>query len=171
MNNIQNHPYDWWVVQTKPQSETRAIRELNNQGFITYCPKYRKESLRTHQMKIKTIPLFPMYIFIQANQDAKKNIHVIRSTYGVNMLLKAGEKPALLSGQIIHNLKEIEVQYKNDADSYFKKGESVKITEGLYKGLEAIFHLDNGLERVVVLLEFMNKKTPLYMNKNKLSKT
>ena len=168
---MQNHPLDWWIVQTKPQSENRALRELNNQGFIAYCPKYSKESLRTHQMKIKTSPLFPMYIFIQANQDAKKNIHVIRSTYGVNMLLKVGERPALLSAQVIQNLKAIEGQSINDVDSYFKKGESVKITKGLYAGLEAIFHLDNGLERVVVLLDFINKKTSLHINKNQLSKT
>jgi len=170
MNNMQTDPLDWWVVQTKPQSEDRVIRELSNQGFITYCPMYRKEILRAHKMKIKTTPLFPRYVFIQANQHAKETIHAIRSTYGVNILLKVGERPTLVSAQVIHNLKAIEVQSVNDADSYFKRGDTVKITKGLYQGLEAIFHLDNGLERVVVLLDFINKKTPLHISKNQLAK-
>lgn len=170
MDKIETSSYNWWVVHTKPKAEGRVIRELNNQGFTTYCPMYRKENLRVSRMQIKTTHLFPRYVFVQENEHAKKFIHAIRSTYGVHTLLKINERPTLLSAQDVQNLKLIEAQNINNTESYFKSGDVIKITEGLYKGLEGIIHLNDGLERVVVLLNFLNKKTPLSLNKNQLSK-
>ena len=161
---------DWWVVQSKLHAEDKVISELNNQGFTTYCPMYCKEFHRGRKITIKTIPLFPRYVFIQANQNARDAIHVIRSTYGVSMLLKIGEMPTSVPNQIIHDLKLIEIQHSTDTESYFNAGDTVKITEGLYQGLEAIYEMDEGLERVVVLLDILNKSTPLHINKNQLLK-
>jgi len=161
---------DWWVVHTKLQAEAKAIKQLTNQGFITYCPMYRKECLITHQINIKTTPLFPRYTFIQADNHAQKNIHTIRSTYGVSQLLKIGEVPTHVPNQVILNLKKIEIAQIQNTESYFKVGENVKILKGLYKGLEAIYHLDDGLKRSVVLLNILNKETPFYINKQQLEK-
>ena len=162
---------DWWVVQSKLQAENQVISQLSNQGFTTYCPMYRKEFHRGRQIKIKTIPLFPRYVFIQANQHARDSIHVIRSTYGVSMLLKIGEVPSSVTNEIIHDLKSMETRHSNEAESYFNAGDTVIITKGLYKGLEAIYEMDEGLERVVVLLNILNKNTQLHINKNQLLKT
>ena len=101
------------MVQSKLHAEDKVISELNNQGFTTYCPMYRKEFHRGSKIKIKTIPLFPRYVFIQANQNARDAIHVIRSTYGVSMLLKIGEMPTSVPNQVIHDLKSIETQAYN----------------------------------------------------------
>ena len=164
-----NYP-DWWVVQTKPQAEIQVIRELGNQGFNSYCPMYRKESLKAQQIKIKTMSLFPRYVFILANQNAKNNIHAIRSTYGVSLLLKVGEAPSTIPDQIIKNLKVLEALHLDVVDPYYKKGEIVKITKGLYKGLKAIYQMDDGLERVIVMLDILKKEVPLHLNKHQLSK-
>ena len=169
-DDIKTSLPDWWVVQTKPRAENQAINELNNQGFITYCPMYRKESPRARQIQINTTPLFPRYVFIKANQHAKDTIHAIRSTYGVSLLIKVGEIPTPVPAKVIQNIKLIEAQDMNITESYFKTGDTVKIAEGLYHGLEAIFQKDDGLERVIVLLNILNKETPLCINKNQLSK-
>ena len=158
------------MVQSKSHAEDKVVSQLNNQGFTTYCPMYRKEFHRGGQIKIKTTPLFPRYVFIQTNQHAREAIHVIRSTYGVSMLLKIGEEPTSVPNQIIDDLKSIETQHTTKAESYFNAGDTVKITEGLYQGLEAIYEMDEGLERVVVLLNILNKNTPLHINKNQLLK-
>ena len=160
----------WWVVQTKVQAEEQAIRQLSNQGFVTFCPMYQKESIRARQIKIKTIPLFPSYIFIEVDQHAKKIIHTIRSTYGVKVLLKIGEVPILMPDHVIKNIKLLEMQQVGKTESYFKAGEVVKIKDGLYKGLEAVYQMDDGLERVVVLLNILNKETSLHLEKHQLHK-
>ena len=68
---------------------------------------------------------------------------------------------------ILNQLKHKHTTY---TESYFNAGDTVKITEGLYQGLEAIYEMDEGLERVVVLLNILNKSTPLHINKNQLLK-
>ena len=168
--NLRIIPHGWWVVQSKPNAEEKAIRQLSNQGFVTYCPMYQKETLRARQIKTKTIPLFPCYVFIEADEHAKDTIHTIRSTYGVSRLLKIGEMPILVPGQVICDIKLIEAQQIGKTESYFKKGELVKIKEGLYRGLEAVYQMDDGLKRVVILLNILNKETPLHINKDQLHK-
>jgi len=73
-------------------------------------------------------------------------------------------------GQVICDIKLIEAQQIGKTESYFKKGELVKIKEGLYRGLEAVYQMDDGLKRVVILLNILNKETPLHINKDQLHK-
>ena len=171
MDNELKFDYsDWWVVQVKAQAEIKVIRELENQGFNAYCPMYQKESLKARQIKIKTFPLFPRYVFILANHHAKNTIHAIRSTYGVSLLLKVGEVPTTISNQIIKNLRVLEALHMNVVEPYYKKGEVVKITKGLYQGLKAIYQMEDGLERVTGLLNILKKEVPLHLKKHQLSK-
>ena len=74
------------------------------------------------------------------------------------------------SCQNILKIKEIEIQQKNHIEAHFKLGEKVKVIKGLYQGIEAIYQMDDGLERAIVLLSILNKKTPLNLNKNQLQK-
>jgi len=169
-NKPELNLFDWWIVQAKPKAESRVIRELGYQGFSTYCPMYRKENLSGQKIKIKNTPLFPCYVFILANQHAKNNIHVIRSTYGVSRLLKVGEVPNTISNEIIYTLKNIEDKNMSVVDSYFKKGDLIKISHGLYKGLRALYEMDDGIGRAVVLLNILNKQVPLGLKVNQLQK-
>ena len=67
------HEYlPWWVVKTKPHQEFKAEEALKRQGFNTYCPAIKKEIKQRCQIAIKEQPLFSGYIFIIANDDAKK---------------------------------------------------------------------------------------------------
>ena len=166
----ENDGIFWWVVETKPQAELTAINNLENQGFSSYCPLFKSESIRGRQLKIITSPLFPRYVFVKANLVAHKKIHLIRSTIGVSQLLKVGEKPTKVPCQIIFELKQIESEKLNKTKSHFKQGDHVKIRDGLYKDIEAIYQMDDGINRAVVLLSILNKETPLYIDKKALNK-
>ena len=165
-----NKKYDWWVIQTKPQAEFIAIEQLSNQGFITYCPFYRKESIRRHQIKIETVPLFSRYIFSKVTELAKEKIHIIRSTKGVNKLLKIGESPMIVSDKLIDQLKQTQNDGISKTQSHFSKGDLVKINDEIYHEVEAIYEMDDGLERAIVLLNILNKETSLNIHKHKLNK-
>ncbi len=168
--NIKKTYLNWWVVETKVQKEAQAIEQLKYQGFNAYCPMFRKESLTAHQIKIKKVPLFSRYVFIQANQLAQKIIHTIRSTYGVSKLLKIGEVPIQVPSQLIITLKATEAKQLNQIESHFKTGDKIKIKEGLYRGLEAVYKIDDGMERAIVLINILNKETPLFINKQQIQK-
>jgi transcriptional antiterminator RfaH len=160
----------WWVVQTKPQAELSAIKNLENQGLTTYCPLFKKENIRGHKIKIHTYPLFPRYVFVKEDFSAQKNIHLIRSTIGVKELLKTGEVPAKISCQLMDELKQLEEKRLNETTSHFKPGENVSIKTGIYKDIEAIYQMDEGVNRSIVLLSIINKETPLTIDKKALNK-
>lgn len=160
----------WWVVKTKPQQEFKADKHLIQQGFITFCPIFKKEIKQKSQFKIKIQPLFMGYIFICADDFAQKNIHLIRSTRGLNSLLKIGESILTVSPEIILTLKLNQNQNTNVVSPHFSSGSSVKIINGIYKGIEAIYQMDNGKDRAIVLLSLIQSQTKLNLRKQDLIK-
>jgi len=160
----------WWVVKTKPQQEFKAEKNLSEQGFITFCPLFNKELKQGNQFTVKPQPLFKGYLFILANDFAKKNIYLIRSTRGINSLLKINETPLFLPSEIIHHLQLNQTQNQSLISSHFTTGSSVKIISGIYKGIEAIYQMDNGADRAIVLLSLIQKQTKLSIRKQDLAK-
>lgn len=161
----------WWVVKTKPQQEFKAEKNLSEQGFITFCPIFNKEKKQGNQFMIKPQPLFTNYLFIQADDFARKNVYLIRSSRGVNSLLKINESILFITQEIIHNLRLNQTQINNLVTPHFTAGSSVKIISGIYNGIEAIYQMDNGEDRAIVLLSLIQKQTKLNLRKQDLEKT
>ncbi|XOJ89829.1 transcription termination/antitermination NusG family protein [Methylophilaceae bacterium Uisw_097] len=161
----------WWVVQTKPQGEALAIEHLHEQKLTTYCPMYQKETIRGRQMKVTTTALFARYVFVLADQAAQQSVHTIRSTRGVSQLIKVGEQPTLVKASIIEVIKALETEHLNQTKHYFKENDEVLITSGLYQGMEAIYQMEDGLERAVVMLNLLQRDTQLTLDKTQLRKS
>jgi len=161
----------WWVVKTKPQQEFKAEKHLNQQGFITFCPIFNKELKLGNQFTVKLQPLFKGYLFILANDFAQKNVNLIRSTRGINSMLKINETPLFVLPEIIHHLQLNQTQNQSLITPHFTAGSSVKIISGIYKGIEAIYQMDNGADRAIILLSLIQKQTELNLRKQDLQKT
>jgi hypothetical protein len=54
----------WYVVQTQPQSESRAELNLRRQGFTTYLPRYMRTRRHSRKVEMVARPLFPRYLFV-----------------------------------------------------------------------------------------------------------
>jgi len=160
----------WWVVQTKPQQEVQAINHLEQQGMTSYCPKFLRESISQKQVKVRTFPLFPRYVFVLANEVAQQQIHTIRSMVGVSQLIKVGDVPCTLDATLMRNIMAMEASHLQETHRYFKADDAVVITDGLYQGLEGVYQMDQGLERAVVLLNLLQHPTRLSIDKTKLKK-
>ena len=167
---VKSKSTPWWVVRTKPKREFEAQLQLINQGFSIFLPTYKQEQLNNRNLKLKVAALFPRYLFIEANEETKKLIHKIRSTYGVTELLKIGEVPIDVPNKLVHDLKILEEQRANKTEFYFKSGDVVKINSGLYNGLEAIYNEEDGLKRAIVLINILSTETPLNLDKKQLRK-
>ena len=160
----------WWVVQTKPQSESLAMKHLEQQGMTTYCPLFKQESIRHRQVRVNITPLFPRYIFVLGDINAKETIHTIRSTIGVSRLIKIGDQPSVIKTDVIDQIRMLEVSHLQYIDRYFKIDDAVLITDGLYKGFEAVYQMDDGMARAVVLLNLLQHPTRLTIDKTQLKK-
>ncbi len=153
----------WYVIHTKPRQEQRAKLNLEQQGYECYLPLCTIEKMQRQRLVVTEEPLFPRYLFIHlGSSDDDPSWVPICSTIGVTKLVKFGQKPAKISDHLIDILKtndKVTIQ----PNKLFTPGEHLIITDGVFKGLEAIYQMDSGENRVMVLIEILNKPTILQL--------
>ena len=149
---------NWHLVHTKIRQEHVAQSNLERQGYACYLPKIKAEKLRAGELKVIEEPLFPRYLFIQleTGPDAK-SWAPIRSTLGVSRLVTFGQTPAKIDDDLLESIRarseSADVQLR-----HFAPGEQVVVTQGPFTGVEALYRMADGQERVVVLLTILSKQ-------------
>jgi transcriptional antiterminator RfaH len=156
----------WYVAHTQVHAEERARLNLEQQGFRTYLPRYRRERRHARRRDIVRAPLFPGYIFVQLDPESAP-WRSINGTFGVNYLICYGERPAAVPEGVVEEIAAreneeglIELQPKR-----FRKGEALRIVSGALADCLGFFEKMADRERVVLLLELLGRKvrveTPL----------
>lgn len=79
----------WFVATTQPQKEALAQGQLQVQGFGAFVPRFRKQRRRAGRVVEVLAPVFPGYIFVQA-EPVQYPWRSINSTRGVRHLIGAG---------------------------------------------------------------------------------
>jgi transcriptional antiterminator RfaH len=153
---------NWYLVHTKPRQEGMALENLQRQGYTCYLPTLPVEKVRRKQMVWVEEPLFPRYLFIQLGVGLEsKSWSPIRSTLGVSTLVRFGMEPAKVDPSLIEGLRAHEQAFKETPQKLFEVGQKVVVTQGPFAGVEGIFQMRDGQQRVMVLIELMSKKVPL----------
>jgi transcriptional antiterminator RfaH len=155
----------WYVVQTQPSAERRAMAHLERQGFVTYLPRYRKR--RRHARRVDTVeaPLFPRYLFVSIDVAAQR-WRSIHSTIGVSNLVCNGSDPAPLPDTVIDQLRAREQDglVQLPARPSFKPGEPVRILDGAFTSCLGMFDGMKDGERIAVLLDLLGRKVRIYLD-------
>lgn len=146
----------WFVLQSRPRQERRALENLRNQGFECLLPLYLRERLRRGKREQVEEPLFPRYLFVRLN-EVTSNWYALRSTYGVTNIVRFGDIPAAVDDSIVQAFAGLQ---PTDCQLY-QPGDKVYISSGPFVGLEAIYQQDDGEARVILLLDFMSKQQRL----------
>ena len=141
----------WYLIQTKPQQEAVATKNLSNQGFDIFHPKA--------MIKNKSVSLFPRYLFIHLD-DKNQNWTPIRSTPGVANFVRFGLNFAIVPNQII---KLIKIQQQQTIEKLInicshQKGDSIEIKSGAFKGQKAVFQNYSSYDRIIVLLKLIGQQ-------------
>ncbi|MDR9467622.1 transcription/translation regulatory transformer protein RfaH [Marinospirillum sp.] len=148
---------NWYVIQCKAKESFRAAENLENQGFEVFHPFIQVEKVRQGKLKLIDEPLFPYYLFIHLSEVAD-NWRPIRSTRGVLKLVSFGHQPVRVADELVEMLRE---RVAPQPEDYLKAGDRVLIEEGPFKGLNAIFQTKKGEERVILLLDLLQKQQRL----------
>ena len=150
---------NWYLVYTKPQQESLAAVNLENQGYQIYVPMIRNARRKLGRRIIRIEPMFPRYLFIYLDTQTD-NWAPIRSTIGVSGLVKFGPYPSPVSDQLIALIKQRDdSEGVQDIPLYeFTPGQQVRIEEGPFEGYEGLLLAKTGQERVVVLLDIVGKQ-------------
>jgi len=152
----------WYVAETHPQSEARALDHLRRQGYAAYLPRYLKR--RRHARRTDTVkaPLFPGYLFV-CMDVARTQWRAIRSTLGIRHLICVGEKPVPVPPGVVE-----EIRANEDAGGLvpvatpepFQPGEEVRVTSGPMRDQVGWFQRAADRERVVILLSLLGRQMP-----------
>jgi transcriptional antiterminator RfaH len=144
----------WYLVQCKSRQEERAQEHLLRQGFDCFCPTLNVESLKGGRLRRGIQPMFPGYLFIHLR--AQDNWTALRSTRGVIRVVSFSSSPSRVPESIIEHLrKRCEGEVECAA---LHPGDSVQVRVGPCAEMEAIFLSMDGEQRVMLLLNILNRQ-------------
>lgn len=150
----------WYVVQSQPNAEHKAVVHLERQGFATYLPRYLKRRRHARRVDIVPSPLFPRYLFVGIDLGVQRWRSIL-STFGVSRLVCSGELPTPIADQVIHSLKA-----REDAEGYvrlefrpnFRAGDKIRILEGAFADCLGLYEGMRDSDRVAILLDLLGRK-------------
>jgi len=160
----------WHLIHTKPRQEALALTNLSRQGFECYMPMLRLQKIRQRKTAIVAEPMFPRYLFIRLDTSGTgQSWSPIRSTLGVNQLVRFGGQPAKVDGQLIDLIRSREQD--RPPEPFFSKGENVTVADGPFAGLEAIYQNTDAESRSMILLNILSKPVSMRIDTASLRKT
>ncbi len=144
----------WYLILCKASQDERAQVNLVNQGYTCFRPMRRRERVLRGRRLVVCESLFPSYLFIQLGAD--DSWAPLRSTRGVSRVVSFGGKPLAVRDEVIAQL------YEHDSvallERRFSYGEKVRVEQGPFAELEAIFLAMEGEERVVLLMQLLQRE-------------
>ena len=151
--------YHWYALRAKPRKEDVVWRQVRGEGFEVFYPRVRVNPVNPRARKLK--PYFPGYMFLYADLDqvGQSTFQWMPHTLG---LVSFGGEPAYVPDNLIFELRKRVEEISQAGGELFdglKQGDKVLISDGPFKGYEAIFDARlPGSERVRVLLVLLSNQ-------------
>ena len=156
----------WYVVQSQPNAELKAVAHLNRQGFVTYLPRYLKRRHHARRVDIVAAPLFPRYLFVAIDMTAMR-WRSIYSTVGVSRMVCNGDLPTPIPNQIVTTLKAREDAsglVRLEHQPSFRAGDKIRVLDGVFADCFALYEGMKDSDRVAILLDLLGRKVRVMVN-------
>lgn len=154
----EQEPQAWYLAYTKPRQEEIARVNLEQQGFESYLPLFKKFK-KTAQGPVGVFePMFPRYIFLKPGKPGQ-GISTVRSTKGITTLVRFGFQPALIDDTLLHRIRQLEEDRRQatlQELSQLKAGQTVRLQHTALAGMEGLVQSVSS-KRVEVLLEILGR--------------
>ena len=149
----------WYLVQIKPQSYRIAERNLERQGFQTFCPQISKTGPKNGRFVTRAAPLFPGYLFVffELPSAAPRKIN---ATLGVARLVSLAGRPAEVPEAIIDGLRA-----RCDGDGLLSEspsvavGDEVTLLTGPFADFVGTVDRIDPSRRIWVLIDLLGRET------------
>jgi transcriptional antiterminator RfaH len=159
----------WYVVQSKPREEERALHFLKEKGFHTYLPRMEVVKVRDFKNVKTKKPLFPGYLFCRFDKD--ENLGHVRWTQGVKKLLPESVSPMFVDDEIVQAIQRLEQEDGVIRQQPLQKNDQVRIARGPLKDLLGVFdHWSSDQGRIRVLLNFINYQASVELHHSLVEK-
>jgi transcription antitermination factor NusG len=148
----------WFVIYTKSRNEKKVAELLQKNGVEAFCPLVKLKKNWSDRKKIVETPLFNSYVFVNVSE---KDRNVVFNVPGVIRYLFWLKKPAIVKDSEIESLKAV---LNDTMDSFtienYQIGDTVKISEGVFKGLDGVIEKQSN-NKLHVILENVGIKITL----------
>ncbi len=156
----------WYVVQTRHQMETLAARELCNQDFDVFLPRYLRKRRHARKATMVAAPLFPGYLFVSFDPE-RQRWRSINGTYGVSRLIAGQDGPLPIAASVVVGLR-----VRLDARGFipmalrpdFAAGDVLRIRSGSFAEALGLFDGFRDQDRVAVLLDLLGGKVRVLLD-------
>ncbi len=160
----------WFVVQTNPREEEKALSGLGEKGFELFFPRIKVVRYWKLRAGEAIRPLFPSYLF--ARFAYPQDYPYVLWTRGVRRVVGAGDDPVPVPDEVIRTIKDqMDEQGLVRVGRRLKPRDRVRIKSGPFKGLLALFEReldDNG--RVEILLQVLGFQARVQLHESLLEK-
>jgi len=143
---------------------------MEDKIFSVIVPKEKKIKIKNGKRKVVEEKIYPGYVLVEmiVTDDSW---YVVRNTPNVTGFVGAGTTPVPVSKEEIEILKKRmgveEPQYKIE----FKIGDSVKITDGIFKDFDGkVAEIDTERGKVKILINMFGRDTPVELDSLQIKK-
>lgn len=154
----------WYLVYCKPKQESRAQANLAAQGITACYPSISKS--KTTSSKAVKQPLFPRYLFVSLNPETA-SFSAVRNTRGVSDFVRYGANLQLVPNELVTQLMQSPAQ---PIECELNQGDTVMLTEGCYKNIQALYQEPDGEKRSILLIKLLNQNTKITVDNNAIKK-
>ncbi len=169
MQFSDTHSSSWFVIKTKPRSESLVVTHLAHDPVVPYSPKVlvprRHGSRRWHALE----PLFPGYLFVRFTPQ-RSLLHRILRTPGVARLLWDNESLVPVDDDVVQFIHQREEgRGFIEPPPVIQAGARVRFGNGPFAMLEGVVdRLASSRDRVRVLLTLMGAPVSVDVNSEML---
>lgn len=175
--------HEWFFMFTGYRKNTLAQERLQNEGIFSYIPYETIKGFSSDgKRKLTRKPIFSSYIFVFAPLDLIKLytntsqsehslpfLHFVynrtlKNEYGLNVRMTISHK-AMVNFMRLAEFDTYKVHSVDEKKVHFVKDEPVRITEGVFKGIEGRVARIHNQTTVVVTLEGIASMTTAYIPK------
>lgn len=159
----------WAVINTHPHKERLALDNLKRQAFETYCPMLRATVRHARRTSVVLRPMFPGYVFAAMNPDHQR-WRPLLSTFGVRTVVRNGDSLSLMPEAFIEAMRSREVDGAiARPSSPYHVGQEVRLVAGPFDGLVAKIIAMDDRERLVVLMDLLNRPVKVKVTANQVA--
>lgn len=154
-----NDERPWHVIWTQSHAEQLVFDQLAGKGFEPFLPKLEVWSRRGNLRRIRSVPMFPGYLFLHHSIDKNSYIEILRARGVVRILGDRWDQLAIVPASEIEAIRRVaRAGPAAQPHPYLREGRRVRIMSGPLSGVEGILlsvRPDKGL--LVVSIELLQR--------------
>ena len=149
----------WHVIWTQSHAEQLVFDQLAGKGFEPFLPKLEVWSRRGNVRRIRSVPMFPGYLFLRHDIDKNSYVEILKARGVVRILGDRWDQLAIVPAGEVEAIRRVAGSGPAaQPHPYLKEGKRVRITNGPLTGVEGILlsvRPDKGL--LVVSIELLKR--------------